>query len=95
MATEIESKIPSITELPTTTALNAVKNKIPNASDLVKKTDYDAKILDIESKYYNKFTNEIIIAKIKGKELVDKYDISRFIDNSDLGKKIATLAKKA
>ena len=32
-----------ITGLATTSALNAVKNKIHNVSDLVKKTDYDGK----------------------------------------------------
>ena len=41
-----------ITGLPTTAALNVVKNKIPNGSNLVKKTDYDAKISDIETKYF-------------------------------------------
>ena len=46
---EIEGKIPNITGLATTAALNAVKNEIPNVSDSVKKTNYDAKILDIES----------------------------------------------
>ena len=33
--------------LPTTAALNAVENKIPNVSGLVDKTDYDAKILKV------------------------------------------------
>ena len=44
--TEIEGKIPSITGLATIYALNLndVKNKIPDVSNLVKKTDYDAKI---------------------------------------------------
>ena len=31
-------------------ALTAVENKIPDVSNLVKKTDYDAKVLDIEKK---------------------------------------------
>ena len=35
--TEIQGKIPSITGLATTAALTAVENKIPNASNLVKK----------------------------------------------------------
>ena len=35
--TEIEGKIPSIFGLASTTAVNDVKNKIPNNSDLVKK----------------------------------------------------------
>ena len=42
--TEIEGKIPSINGLAITAVLTAVENKIPNVSDLVKKTDYDAKI---------------------------------------------------
>ena len=48
--TEIEGKIPNISGLATNSALNAVKNKIPNISSLVKKTDYNTKISDIEKK---------------------------------------------
>ena len=44
---QVENKIPSITNLATTTALIAVENKIPNVSDLVKKGDYDTEIKDI------------------------------------------------
>ena len=69
-------------------------------SDLVKKTGYDAKISDIENKSfttsdYNKFTNGIIDAKVKNKELVNKSDIFKFINNSDLDKEIETLATNA
>ena len=40
--------MPSITGLATTVAFNAVQNKIPNVSNLVKKkTDYDTKISEI------------------------------------------------
>ena len=58
------------------------------------------KLSVIETKYftasdYNKFTDEILNAKIKEKGLVDKSDTSGFIDNSDLDKKIAILAIKA
>ena len=64
-----------------------------------KKTDYDVKILDIKTKFlttsdYNKFTSEILNAKIK-KELVDKSDISEFINDFDLDKKRATLPTRA
>ena len=84
----------------TTACLDDVKNKIPDITDLVKQTDYDAKIKDIEDKYlttsdYNKFTNEILDAKIKNKKLVNKSDISGFMNNSDLNKRIGTLATKA
>ena len=37
----------------TTTALTAVENKIPNDSNLVKKTDYDTKVNEIEKKTTN------------------------------------------
>ena len=43
----IESKIPSISGLVTTSALTTVKNKIPSVSSLVRKTDYDTKISEL------------------------------------------------
>ena len=60
---------------------------MPKVGDLVKKTNYNAKILDIEIKYfiissYNKFIREIIDANINEKEFEDRFDISGFIDNS-------------
>ena len=48
--TEIEGKIPDISNLATKTALTAVENKIPSASNLVKKTDYNTMITEIEKK---------------------------------------------
>ena len=72
--------------------------KIPNVSNLVKRTNYDAEIIHIQAKYFafdfNRFPGEILNAKINEKELANKSDISRFIENSDLEKKIATLARK-
>ena len=44
---------------------------------------------------YKKFTNDILNAKIKENELVNKSAISRFIDNSNLNNKIAPSATKA
>ena len=46
--------------LATTTALNAVEDKILNVSNIVKKTDYNTKISEIENKittdrYYDKY----------------------------------------
>ena len=46
--TEVEGKIPDISNLGTKTALTTVENKIPYTSGLVKKTDYTSKISDIE-----------------------------------------------
>ena len=75
-----------------TGTLTAVENKISNVTNLIKKTDYGAKISDIESKYfttadYNSCTSQTRDVKIKQKELVDKSVISGFINNSDLDKK--------
>ena len=63
-------KIPSISGLATTAALITVENKIPDASDFVKKTNYDTKILNIKCKYFttadcNKLKNEKLDLKMK------------------------------
>ena len=47
---EIEGKIPNITGLATNSELTDVKNKIPDVSSLVKKTDYNTKSSEIENK---------------------------------------------
>ena len=71
----MKKEIPTITNSPTTTtALTTVENKIPNVSDLVQKTDSDAKISVIENKYfttydYNKFTSNTLDAKITQKKV--------------------------
>ena len=44
------NKILTTTNLAATTALTAVENKIPNVSNLVKKTDYNTKINETEKK---------------------------------------------
>ena len=97
---QIEGNIPSISGLATTAALTAIENNIPDISNQFKKTDYDAKTSDIESKHfttadYNKFTSQRVDANIRQKELVDKSAITKFTNNVDLNKKVATLAIKA
>ena len=52
--TETENKIPSISGLATASALTAFENKIPNSS-LVKTTDDNTKITEIEKKTYDKY----------------------------------------
>ena len=46
--TELENKIPDISNLATKTALTAVENKIPSVSNLVNKTNYNTKILKLK-----------------------------------------------
>ena len=48
--TKVEGKIPSISGLATTSALTAVKNKIPDDNNLVRKTNLNVKITKIEGK---------------------------------------------
>ena len=87
-ATEIESKVPSISGLATNFALTAVENKIPDVSNLVKKkSDYDTKISEKEKKVtdhnhdkyittseFNKFTAEICAARLAQGNLITKTD---------------------
>ena len=77
---KVKGEIPSITDSATTTALIDVKNNIPKASHLVKKTNCDDKIKATESEYfttsdYNKYTNSILDANIESKKIVNKPDI--------------------
>ena len=65
----MEEKIPSITGLAITSDFSAIEKRITNVSDLVKKTDDDVEISDIETIYfttsdYNEFTSEILHACI-------------------------------
>ena len=48
--TEIEGKIPTVTGLAANPELTAAENKIPDDSSLVKKTDYNTNISNIEKK---------------------------------------------
>ena len=96
---EIERKIFSIGGAATSPVLNAVKNKTPDVSNLVKK-NYDAKMTDIENKYIttadnNKFTKDIVANNMKSKNLVDKFAIGGFISSDGLDKKVAILVTKA
>ena len=77
--------------------MTAVVNKVPDVSNLVIKTDYNVKILDINSKYfttadYNKFLSQTIDVKLKQKGLVDKSAIAGFINNADLDKKSSNIS---
>ena len=79
--------------------MTAVKNKIPDVTILVKKTSYDAKILDIEKKVtdhdhdkyitiseFNKLTTENFKARLAQANLVTKTDFeAKFVS---LNKKI-------
>ena len=58
----MENKIPIVNSLATNAALTAVEKKIPNISSLVKKTDYNIKITEIEEKLTNHNHDKYITA---------------------------------
>ena len=78
--------------------LMLLKIKIPKLEIQSKKTDYDAKINDIEDKHlatydYNKFASVILYPNIT-KKSINESNISGFINDSDLNEKIKTLVTK-
>ena len=90
---EIKGGITSITGFATTAAHNDIKNVISNFSILVKQTDYDAKIKDIESRYFttsdhNKSKKSATKAESKAEKdkivKLQTYDSSLFIGQSYL-----------
>ena len=84
---ELENKIPDISNLATKTALTAVENKIPSVSNLVKKTDYNTKNTEIDNKLnnhnhdkyidtseFNKIAADVFNARIAQGNLIAKKD---------------------
>ena len=97
----VENKIPSISGLATNSAMTAVENKIQNVSGLAKKTDYNTKIKEIESKTtyhnhdryittpeFNKLTTESFKARLKQADLVTKTEFDTKLQ--DIGKRITS-----
>ena len=85
--TEIEGKIPNVSNLATKAALTTVENKIPDVSSLIKKTDYKSKITEIENKLnyhnydkyittpeFNTFATNVFNARLARANLVTKTD---------------------
>ena len=79
--------MPSISGLATTSALTALENKIPDASNLVTKTGYNTKLVKLtrndhdhdHDKYitaseFNKLTAENFAARLKQANLITKTD---------------------
>ena len=93
--------------LATITALTAVENKIPNVSNLVKITDYNTKVNEIEKKItdhnhdkyittpeFNKLTAENFAARLAQENLAAKSDIANFVNKTDFDEKLKYLNKK-
>ena len=65
--TEVECKIPNISGFATTLALTTVENKIPDVTNLVTKTDFDAKLKDISDR----------VTKDKSKDLLPDNELKK------------------
>ena len=68
------------------TQVEEVENKTPDVRGLIKETDYNVKISNIEAKYfttseYNTFTTQIVETKIKEKRLAGNSGNIFFVKN--------------
>ena len=78
---EVKSEIPNITNLPTTTGLTAIENKIP---------DYSKYIITPE---FNKLTAQNFTARLAQANLESKNDIANFVRKRDFDDKLTNLYK--
>ena len=99
---EVNGKIPYINNLLTTTAFTAVWNKISNVSNLVKKSDYNTNISEIENeittdrdhdKYittqeFNKLTAEKLTVRLAQANLSSRNYIANFVKKKDFDNKL-------
>ena len=95
--TELENKIPDI-NLATNTALTAVKNKIPSVSNLVKKTNYNTKITDIENKLnnhnYDKYIDTLEFNELAADVFNVRLAQANLITKTDFDAKLSNLNRK-
>ena len=67
--------IPAISNLATKTALTSVENKIASASNLVKKTDYNTKVIETENKLNNHNRDKYIDTQEFNKSAADVFNV--------------------
>ena len=97
--TEIEGKIPDISNLTIKTVLTTVENKIHSVSNLLKKADYNTKVTEIENKLndhsqdkyidtseFNKLAVDVFNERITQANLITKTDFDATL--SSLNRKI-------
>ena len=82
----------------TTFALTAVENKIPSVSILVKKTEYDTKISELEKKLTNhkhdKYITTSEFNKLTAENFAAKLAQVNLIRNTDFDAKLLSLNRK-
>ena len=96
--TELENKIPDISNLATKTALTTVENKKSSVSNLVKKTEYDTKITDVENKLDNHNHDKYIDTSEFNKLAADVFNArlaqANLITKTDFDAKLSSLNRK-
>ena len=96
--TELENKIPDISNLATKTALTTVENKIPSVSNLVKKTDYNTKVTEIENKLNNHNHDKYITTPEFNTLAADVFNVrlaqANLITKTDFNAKLPSLNRK-
>ena len=81
--------------------------KIPNFSNLIKKIDYNKKLMEIEKKItdhdhykyittpeFNKLTAENVAARLKQVNLASKTDITNFVNKADFDNKLLSFDER-
>ena len=89
---DIEDKIHSITGLATTTALTTVKIKIPIINDICNQIKSDNLCITLPD--YNKFTEDIVDAKLTQAKLATKDDSADFVKKLYFDNKLININKK-
>ena len=92
--TELENKIPDISNLATKTTSTTVENKIPDVSNLVNKIDYNNKVTKIEKKLtdhnhgkyittpeFNKLAADVFNMRLAQANLIAKSDFDSKLSN--------------
>ena len=96
--TEIDDKIPDVSNLATKNALTAVKNKIPNVSNSVNKTDYNTKVTEIENKLDNHNHDKHVATPEFNTSAADVFNVrlaqANLITKMDFDAKLSNLNRK-
>ena len=78
--------------------MTVVENKIPNVSNLIKKTDYDTKVNEIEKRITDHSHDEYITAPEFNKLTVGKFAVrlaqANLVTKTDFDDKLKNLTKK-
>ena len=82
--TAIENKIPDVSKFATKTAQTNLSNTVPDISTLIKKSDYDTKIAEIENKYVSNtgFDSKLAPANVITKRNFDAKIVEIEIENN-------------